>query len=75
MVVGRFIELYKVVFDSEDNVTACGRERCQELILLANQLESDVDHGNAYTGFMNVENMRLLYKRVMEVGKSFAQVK
>ena len=52
--------LYERAFDDEGNVKACGREVCQELILLSNQIETNVNHGNAYTGMMNVEAIKKL---------------
>ena len=33
-----FKSLYKQVFDSNGNITACGREKCRELMVAANML-------------------------------------
>lgn len=59
----KFLAIYSEVFDSEGNVLLCGREKCQELIRLANKLETDVDHGDVKTGYMNVKSIQKLYKK------------
>ena len=64
MYVRKFCNLYLTVFDENGNVKNCGRALCQELILLADQIEQDVKHGDAYTGMMDTQNIKNLYKKV-----------
>ena len=35
-----FKSLYKQVFDSNGNITACGREKCRELMVAANKVKT-----------------------------------
>ena len=60
----RFKFLYDKAFDNEGNVRACGREVCQELILLANQIARDVSHGNPYTGMMDIDSLKSLRQKM-----------
>ena len=60
----RFKILYQEVFDEEGNVKACGRSVCQELILLANQIEKDISHGNANTGMMDIDAIKKLHSNI-----------
>ena len=63
-----FLEKYSEVFDSNDNVTACGRVKCKELIREAKKIDKDADYGSEDTGYMNVENMKNLHKRMINGG-------
>ena len=60
----RFKELYSEVFDANDNVKSCGRAKTKELIEEAESIKSGVDFGNPATGFMNVDNIKKLYKEL-----------
>jgi hypothetical protein len=57
-------ELYDIVFDENGDVTLCGREACQLLILACEELRPGVDYGNAQTGFMNIENIQKLKREL-----------
>ena len=59
--MSRFMRLYRAAFEEDGRQKACGREVRQELILLANQIEPSVSHGDAYTGMMDVEAIKTLY--------------
>ena len=50
--------LYKVVFDKNGEVRACGRENCKKLSKACMELHPDVDFGNPDTGMMNIENIK-----------------
>lgn len=63
-----FLEKYSEVFDSNDNVTACGRVKCIELIREAKKIDKDTDYGSEDTGYINVENMKNLHKRMINGG-------
>lgn len=63
-----FLEKYSEVFDSNDNVIACGRVKCIELIREAKKIDKDTDYGSEDTGYMNVENMKNLYKHMIDGG-------
>jgi len=58
-----FLELYREVFDKDNNVTACGRLKCKRLIELADSIEPEVNHGDVDTCFINIENMINLYNK------------
>jgi hypothetical protein len=60
----RFAMLYKEVFDKNGEVKLCGRSMCQEIILLANQIETGIEHGNPYTGMMDIEAIQSLYQKL-----------
>lgn len=60
----RFNLLYNKAFDENGNIKACGREVCQELILICNQIEKNVSHGNAETGMMEVEAIKKLKEKL-----------
>lgn len=59
-----FEKLYKEVFDTEGNVLACGREKCKELIKLANAINNNINFGDENTGFINIKNMSILYEEI-----------
>jgi len=56
----RFLGLYDLAFDENGNIKACGREVCKELIVLANQIEKNVKHGDETTGMMDVDTIKSL---------------
>lgn len=60
----RFKSLYNEVFDTEGNIKICGRAKTMELIEEAESIKSGVDFGNPETGFMNVDNIKKLYKEL-----------
>lgn len=55
-----FLKLYEEIFNSENEVKICGRDKCKNLIKLASEINSNVDFGNIDTGFMNIKNIILL---------------
>lgn len=59
-----FKNLYNEVFDSDGNIKNCGRAKTKELIERAKSIKSGVDFGNLMTGFMNVDNIKNLYKEL-----------
>lgn len=61
----QLLKTYNQVFDVNGNVVACGREKCKELIKLCNENEEHTDFGDINTGFMNVENIKTLYEKVV----------
>lgn len=56
----RFLGLYDLAFDENGNIKACGREVCKELIILANQIEKNIKHGDETTGMMEVDTIKSL---------------
>lgn len=52
-----YIRLFSKVFDENNNVKACGRENCKQLIELADLIEKGKKHGNILTGCMNVDSV------------------
>lgn len=64
-----FIAVYNIVFDSNGNINACGRDTTKRLILLSEQLGDclhlgSVDYGNVYSGYMNVAVIKTLRTKV-----------
>lgn len=59
-----FLEKYDEVFDRDGNVKLCGRYKCSELIYIADQIESDVKHGNIDKGFMKIGSIQNLKLRI-----------
>lgn len=58
-----FKSLYKQVFDSNGNITACGREKCRELMVAANKIKTG-NYGDMNSGRLNIDNVKELYKIV-----------
>lgn len=56
----RFKDLYNEVC----NIKSCGRAKTKELIEEAESIKVGVDFGNTETGFMNVDNIKKLYKEL-----------
>lgn len=63
--IQKFYQLYVECFDANNNVKICGREKCKELIKLANEIEPNIKHGNLEEGFMNVRAMINLHDKVI----------
>ena len=55
--VKEFIECYNEVFDKNNNVTACGRDKCRKLIIFCEGINKEIDFGDSLTGMMNIENI------------------
>ena len=64
MYISRFCCLYKLAFDDDGHTKTCGREMCKEIMVLANQIEPTVSHGNIETGFMDISSIQALYERL-----------
>lgn len=61
-----FLKLYDDVFDEEGKVKAVGRKHTKALIEACEQYSQEIDFGNKSTGFMNVENIKLLRNKLQE---------
>lgn len=61
-----FLNLYDDVFDEEGKIKAVGREHTKALIEACEQYSQEIDFGNKSTGFMNVENIKLLRNKLQE---------
>lgn len=59
-----FKTLYNEVFDKNNEVKVCGREKCKNLIKLASTIKPNIDFGDENTGFMNIDNMIQLRKEL-----------
>lgn len=59
-----FKTLYNEVFNKNNEVKACGREKCKNLIKLASTIKPNIDFGDENTGFMNIDNMIKLRKEL-----------
>lgn len=60
-----FKNLYSDIFDEKGNIKNCGRNKCKELIVLANSLEPNISHGNKKTGFMKTESIKSLRNKFL----------
>lgn len=65
--INKFISLYNEVIDNNGNIRACGRDKCKELIEISNKIDSNTYYGNNETGMMNIETLRKLYSKVVNV--------
>ncbi len=63
----RFMYLYPEVFNEDDSIKACGREKCKSLIYYAYSIRPNGLFGNPDTGWMNPENIIALYKELRSV--------
>ena len=65
----KFKHVFNEVFDKNGNITACGRQKCKELIAAANDV-NDLDvndskyYGDIETGRLNIENVKKLHARI-----------
>ena len=61
-----FMLKYEKVFDEHGNIRLCGRNACSDLIEACQRISSDkfVYYGNISTGFMEIDNIKNLYKEV-----------
>lgn len=56
------LKQYDIVFDNDGNIKACGRIECRNLIRMCENYTGSLGkYGNAETGFMNVEEIKLLF--------------
>lgn len=62
--LNNFKTLYNEVFNKNNEVKACGREKCKNLIKLASTIKPNIDFGDENTGFMNIDNMIKLRKEL-----------
>ena len=58
----KIFNLYNSIFDKNGNVTACGREKCKQLINALQEEYPDVVFGDKETGFLNVETINKYIK-------------
>lgn len=61
-----FLKLYDDVFDETGKIKVVGREHTKALIEACEQYSQDIDFGNKSTGFMNVENIKLLRNKLLQ---------
>lgn len=65
--ISEFKRLYSEVFDKEGEIKACGRDTCYDLIKVADEIETDVSHGNLESCTMEVETIhKLAVQLIME---------
>lgn len=57
----KFNAMYLECLDEDGNVKLCGRDKCIALIEFADKIEAYQKHGNAETGFMDIEKLKELY--------------
>lgn len=55
-----FLKTYDAVFNSDNTIKNCGREKCKDLIIACMILSKNNSNyfGNPDTGMMNVENIQ-----------------
>lgn len=62
-------ELYNDVFDENGNVKNCGRTKCINLIKLCKIIQCDENYGDMKTGFMQIDKIQALYKKLQTQGE------
>lgn len=65
--ITEFNDLYDKVFDETGAVKAVGRDCTKSLIEVCEQFSDNIDFGNKFTGFMNIENIQLLRNMLQKV--------
>lgn len=53
----KFNEAFNKVFTTNNEIKNCGREKCEELIDIADLIEKDKKHGDSLTGRMNIHSI------------------
>lgn len=61
-----FLKRYTDVFNDDGTVKACGRDKCTLLLIECYKVEKNTYFGDVKNGFMNVENVLGLVKRLKE---------
>lgn len=56
----KFISLYKICFDDNGNIKACGRQACKNLLEFLN----DDKYGDIKTYRLNIEEVNKLYREI-----------
>lgn len=67
-----FFKLYHQVFDENGEIKACGRDTCFALIVVADEVEPGISHGDTHHNRVYPERMHSLYKKLMKKGKDNA---
>ena len=68
--IPEFFKLYHQVFDEEGNIKACGRDTCFALIVVADEVEPEISHGDTHRNFVYSKKMHSLYKKLLKGGKA-----
>ena len=63
-----FLEAYNLVFDENNNVKLCGRDKCKNLIIKSLVLSGREDNyfGSVKTGIMDVKNIISLKEEMLQ---------
>ena len=64
-----FFKLYSQVFNENKEMKACGRDTCFALIVVADEVEPGVSHGNTKHNRVYPEKMHSLYKKLIKKRK------
>ena len=59
-----FLKLFDEVFAANGTIRMCGRDKCEEIIAIANELEPGISHGNLNTGFVNAKALHSLKEKL-----------
>lgn len=60
----KFNEAFNNVFTANNEIKNCGREKCEELIDIADLIEKDKKHGSVLTGHMNIHSLMELKDKI-----------
>ncbi len=61
----KFNKIYSDVFDSKGEITACGRDKCIQLIITAREIcPNKQAYGNLINGFIDVQQIHKLHEEV-----------
>lgn len=61
-----FMKAYQMVFNERGETRNCGRNACIRLIKMCQELDPETDYGNEGNGYMNIENIKALYKKIVD---------
>ena len=64
-----FMERYSAVFDSNDKIMACGRQKCIDLLLTLKEMYPNEDYGNLANGFLDIEKIQELRNQILAENK------
>lgn len=59
-----FEKRYREVFTKDNEVKACGRAECKELIKISIELDNSKKYGDIENGIMNIDNIVELHERI-----------
>lgn len=60
-----FLKCYSKVYDKNNQIIACGRNACKDLMLSANRLDKNTNFGDLSTGFLDEKEIKYFHSRIL----------